>query len=179
MERVTIHDKNFKLFIAHDKIMESIELIAERINQDYSSKKPPLILSVLSGAFMFTSDLLKRLNFNCEIGFVKLSSYSGTSTTGEVKESLAFTKSVEGRDVIVIEDIVDTGITIEVLYNMLKERGATSIKICTLLLKPEAYTKSIPIDYVAIRIPNDFIVGYGLDYDEHGRNLKDIYVLEK
>lgn len=127
---------------------------------------------------MFTADLMKYLEIQCELSFIKLSSYEGTGSTGEVKQILGLKQNIKGRSVVVIEDIVDTGVTIETLHAMLLEAGAKDIKICTLLLKPEAYKKSINIDYAAIKIPNDFIVGYGLDYNELGRQYKDIYVLD-
>lgn len=178
MERIKLHDKEFRIFIPYSKIEEAIKEVAAQLNKDYKDKEMPIFLSVLNGSFMFSADLLKNIDFQCEISFIKLSSYSGTSTTGEIREVLGITTSVEGRDVVVLEDIVDTGNTVEELDRILREQGARSVKICTLLLKPEAYHKSLPIDYVALKIPSDFIVGYGLDYDELGRQYKDIYVLD-
>lgn len=178
MERIRLHDKTFKICIPHDEILKSIKVVADQINKDYQNVETPLMVSVLNGSFMFTSDLLKCLEIQCELSFIKLSSYEGTGSTGEVKKMIGLSQNIKGRSVVVIEDIVDTGVTIECLYATLKEAGAADIKICTLLLKPEAYKKPIPIDYAAIKIPNDFIVGYGLDYDELGRQYKDIYVLD-
>ncbi len=178
MERIKLHDKEFKVIIPHSQIQESIKSVAKQINNDYKNCDTPLFLSVLNGAFMFSADLMKNIDFNCEISFIKLSSYSGTESTGVVNEIIGLGTELNGRDVIVIEDIVDTGGTVENLHDMLIKKGVKSVKICTLLLKPDAYKKDIPIDYAAIRIPNDFIVGYGLDYDELGRNYKDIYVLD-
>ncbi|PKO97287.1 MAG: hypoxanthine phosphoribosyltransferase [Bacteroidetes bacterium HGW-Bacteroidetes-7] len=178
MERIKLHDKEFKIFIPSEKILNSISEVAEKLNNDYKNCETPLFLSVLNGSFMFTSDLIKLINFQCEISFIKLSSYSGTESTGEIKEILGLNSSVKGRNIIVVEDIVDTGTTIEELYKLLSEAGAADIKICTLLLKPDAYDKEIKIDYTAMKIPNDFIVGYGLDYNELGRQYKDIYVLD-
>ncbi|MDO9680816.1 MAG: hypoxanthine phosphoribosyltransferase [Bacteroidales bacterium] len=178
MERIKLHDKEFKIFIPSEKILNSIGEVAEKLNNDYKNCETPLFLSVLNGSFMFTSDLIKLIKFQCEISFIKLSSYSGTESTGEIKEILGLNSSVKGRNVIVVEDIVDTGTTIEELYKLLRAAGAADIKICTLLLKPEAYDKEIKIDYTAMQIPNDFIVGYGLDYNELGRQYKDIYVLD-
>ncbi len=178
MERIKLHDKEFRICIPYEKISESIKEVAAQINSDYAGKDTPLFLSVLNGSFMFSADLLKFIEFNCEISFIKLSSYEGTSSTGVVREMIGVSKPLEGRNVIIIEDIVDTGGTVEVLHDLIKSKGAADIKICTLLLKPDAYKKPIPIDYAAMKIPNDFIVGYGLDYDELGRNYKDIYVLD-
>ena len=178
MERIKLHDKEFKIFIPSEKILNSISEVAEKLNNDYKNCETPLFLSVLNGSFMFTSDLIKLINFQCEISFIKLSSYSGTESTGEIKEILGLNSSVKGRNIIVVEDIVDTGTTIEELYKLLRAAGAADIKICTLLLKPDAYNKEIKIDYTAMMIPNDFIVGYGLDYNELVRQYKDIYVLD-
>ena len=178
MKRIRLHDKNFKICIPHETIQEKIAVVAEKLNRDYAGVENPLFVSVLNGSFMFTSDLLKMLNFQSELSFIRLSSYCGTSSTGDVREIMGLTSNVKGRSVIVIEDIVDTGATIVELHNMLTKAGAKDIKICTLLLKPEAYKKDIKINYAAIEIPNDFIVGYGLDYDELGRQYRDIYVLD-
>lgn len=179
MDRIKLHDKEFRIFIPSEKIQDSISEVARKLNEDYRDKESPLFLSVLNGSFMFAADLLKNIDFQCEISFVKLSSYSGTDTTGEIKEILGLATSVLGREVIVIEDIVDTGNTVVELHSILKNRGASTIKICTLLLKPDSYKKELPIDYAAIKIPNDFIVGYGLDYNELGRQYKDIYILDQ
>lgn len=179
MDHIKLHDKKFRIFIPSEKIQQSIAEVARQLNDNYKDKEKPLFLSVLNGSFMFTADLLKNIDFQCEISFIKLSSYSGTSTTGEVNEVLGLSSSVQGREVIILEDIVDTGNTVVELHNILKKRGASAIKICTLLLKPDAYKKELPIDYVALKIPNDFIVGYGLDYNQLGRQYKDIYTLDQ
>lgn len=178
MARVKLHDKEFKLFIPHKEIVTSIKQVAEKINRDFKERERPLFLPVLNGSFMFAAELLQEIDFLCEISFVKLASYSGTDTTGSVNKVLGLDSSIKGRDIIVVEDIVDSGNTIEKLDQLLKEAGAKSISYCTLLYKPAAYQKELEIKYVAIEIPNDFIVGYGLDYDELGRELKDIYVLD-
>jgi hypoxanthine phosphoribosyltransferase len=178
MERIKLHNKSFRVCIPYSKIENSIKEVAEQLNKDYKDVENPLFLSVLNGSFMFTADLMKSVNFNCEISFIKLSSYSGVESTGEVKQIIGLNQPLEGRSVIIIEDIVDTGATIEDLYKILEKAGVKDIKICTLLLKPEAYKKDIKIDYVALEIPNDFIVGFGLDYNELGRQYKDIYVLD-
>jgi hypoxanthine phosphoribosyltransferase len=180
MNKVTLKDKTFKTFIPYERIMEAIDDVAARINEDFKGCQDlPILLCVLNGSIMFTAELMKRLDFNCQIVSTKLSSYEGTNTTGNVKQAMGLTADITGRRVIVVEDIVDSGNTIVELKRILEEKGASESRICTLLFKPEAYKKDIKIDYVAMEIPNDFIVGFGLDYDELGRNFKDIYVLDK
>jgi hypoxanthine phosphoribosyltransferase len=174
MNSVKLHDKEFSKFISFEEIQAAIEKITVRINADYTGKKP-LFVAVLNGSFMFAADLLKKVNIDCEISFVKLASYHGISSTGSVTELIGFTENVEGRDIIILEDIVDTGLTLEKVIEIFKHKNCASLKIATLLLKPEAFKKDYKVDYVAIEIPNEFIVGYGLDYDGLGRNLKDIY----
>lgn len=178
MNKVTLKDKTFRVNIPGSEINKAIAEVAHRINVELKDKKP-LFLAVLNGSFMFASDLMKKITIDCEISFVKVSSYHGTSTTGSVKQLLGLNEDIKGRTVVVIEDIVDTGLTIEAVVHQLQEMGAGEIKIATLLYKPEAYRKRIELDYVAIVVPNDFLVGYGLDYDGLGRNLPDIYVLDK
>lgn len=178
--KIKLQDKSFKPFIPYEKITAAIDHVAEKINADYKgSNDVPVLLCILNGSIMFTSELMKRLNFNCELVTMKLSSYRGTSSTGVVREVMGMTGSVEGRKVIIVEDIVDTGNTIVELVNTVKAKGAAEIRICTMLLKPEVYDKSILLDYVGMEIPNAFIVGFGLDYNELGRNYKDIYVIDK
>lgn len=179
MNKIQLHDKTFKLFIPYEKIMSTIDHVANEINKDFKdSKDIPILLCVLNGSIMFTSELMKRLNFNCELVAIKLSSYIGTDTTGEVKIAMNLTSNIQGRRVIVIEDIVDSGHTLIELDNIIKQAGAADVKMCTMLLKPDAYKKDRKLDYVGLEIPNDFIVGFGLDYNELGRNLKDIYTLD-
>ena len=180
MERITLYDKTFRTLIPYSKLMEAVDDVAEKINKDFEGCTDiPVLLCVLNGSIMFMGELMKRLKFNCQIVSTKLTSYEGTSTTGRVKQALGLTADIKGRRVIVVEDIVDTGNTIVELKDILAENGAAESKICTMLLKPEAYKKDIALDYVAMEIPNEFIVGFGLDYDELGRNLKDIYVLDE
>lgn len=179
MSNVRLYDKSFKPFISKERLTKAIDSVAGKINEDfYGSTDYPILLCVLNGSLMFTSELMKRLTFNCELLCIKLTSYDGTRTTGNVREVLGMSRSVEGRRVIVIEDIVDSGNTIVALKEILKEKGAADTKICTMLFKPDAYKKDIKIDYVAMEIPNDFIVGFGLDYNELGRNFDEIYVLD-
>ena len=180
MEKITLKDKTFRTSIPYEKIVASIEDVAAKMNADFNGcEDVPILLCVLNGSIMFMGELMKRLEFNCQTISIKLTSYEGTSTTGKVKQALGLTSDVKGRKVIVVEDIVDSGNTIVELKKILEDAGAAESYICTLLLKPEAYKKSVKIDYVAMEIPNDFIVGFGLDYDELGRNYKDIYVLDK
>lgn len=174
MKSVRVLDKTFTLFIESKEIDEGIEKIAQQINQDMKDKDP-LFLIVLNGAFMFASDLLKKITIPCELSFVKLSSYVGTKTTSLVRELIGLDEVLTGRSVVILEDIIDTGITMGFTTEKLKKLGAKEVRIATLLYKPEAFTMNYPIDYVGIKIPNDFIVGYGLDYDGHGRNIPEIY----
>jgi hypoxanthine phosphoribosyltransferase len=174
MKTVKILDKEFSISIHDRDIQKAIDAMAEKINNEMDGKSP-LFIVILNGAFMFASDLFKRLTIPCEISFVKLSSYQGTQTTENVKTLIGLNDDISGRNVIVLEDIVDTGHTVEDILNSLKPLRPASVKIATMLFKPKAYLKKIPIDYVGIEIPNDFIVGYGLDYDGYGRNLADIY----
>lgn len=180
MEKITLKDKTFKTAIPYEKISAAIDEVAEKINKDFMGCNDiPILLCVLNGSIMFMGELMKRLRFDCQIISTKLTSYVGTSSTGRVKQAMGLTADITGRRVIVVEDIVDSGNTIVELKSILEEKGASESKICTLLLKPDAYKKDVRIDYVAMEIPNDFIVGFGLDYDELGRNYKDIYVLDK
>lgn len=178
MEKVIkLHDKNFRVMIPAAKIDEAVTAVAQRINADYADKDTPLFVGVLNGSFMFMSDLIKKIEFNSELSFVKLTSYEGTQTTGDVKCLIGLNQSLEGRHVIIVEDIVDTGESIERMVRDLEKLHPASIAVCTLFFKPGSYRKQIPIEYRAMEIGNEFIVGYGLDYDQLGRNLKDIYVV--
>lgn len=180
MQKIQIKDKTFKTLIPYEQISEAIDKVADRLNADFSScTNPPILLCVLNGSIMFMGELMKRVNFDCQTVSIKLTSYEGTSSTGKVRQALGLTSDITGRDVIIVEDIVDTGHTIVALKKILEETGAKASYVCTLLLKPEAYKQDVKIDYTAMEIPNKFIVGFGLDYDELGRNYKDIYVLDE
>jgi hypoxanthine phosphoribosyltransferase len=157
-----------------EEIIARIHILAEQIEQDYTGKNP-LFLAVLNGSFMFTADLMKRVNIPCEISFIRMSSYQNMESTGTVREILGLTEEIEGRDVVVIEDIVDTGHTVNTLLQQLKAKNPASVEIITLLMKPECLQHQLDVKYVAKSIPNDFVVGYGLDYNGLGRNLRDIY----
>jgi hypoxanthine phosphoribosyltransferase len=173
-QTVQLHDKSFAIDIREERILQAVAELAGRINSELGDERP-LFLGVLNGSFMFLSDLMKCVDIPCEVSFIKVASYDGTSTTGEVKQILGLNEQISGRTVVIVEDIVDTGHTIQHLHDLLQTHQPKQIKIATLLFKPEAYTKSIPLDYVALEVPNDFLVGYGLDYDGLGRNLKHIY----
>ena len=180
MEKIKLFDKTFKPFIENERIVKAIDAVATRVNNDFNGCEDiPVVLCVLNGSIVFTGELLQRLTFPCEVVSMKLSSYQGTKSTGTVLNVMGLTGNVSGRRVIICEDIVDTGNTIVALKEMLLDKGATDVKICTLLFKPGVYKKDVEIDYVAMEIPDAFIVGYGLDYNEIGRNYKDIYVIDE
>ena len=179
MKKVTLNDKTFRISIPYEKISAAIDNVAEKMNADFKDcQDVPILLCVLNGSIMFMGELMKRLDFNCQVVSIKLTSYEGTNSTGKVRQAMGLTSDIKGRRVIIVEDIVDTGNTITELKKIVSEAGAVESRVCTMLLKPEVYQKDVPLDYVAMEIPNEFIVGFGLDYDEIGRNLKDIYVLD-
>lgn len=178
MSTIRLHDKNFSLYLTRQQIELAIDEVAQRLNKDLKGKKP-VFLVVLNGAFMFAADVIRQFEGECEVCFVKLSSYSGTLTTTRVREIIGLDMEVKDRLVVVIEDIIDTGITMDNMQKKLVGLGARDVRIATLLFKPGAFRKKFKIDYVGIEIPNDFIVGFGLDYDGLGRNLPDIYKIIK
>ena len=178
MDRIRILDKEFVVSMKNETIQEKVKALAERINHDYEGKNP-IMICILNGAFMFAADLVRYLNFQPEIVFARFASYEGTETTGKVTEVMGVTTSLAGRDVIIVEDIVDTGITMYNVLPLIRNKEAASIKIACLLQKPDKLQVDLTVDYCAMEIPNDFIVGYGLDYDGFGRNYKDIYSLAK
>jgi hypoxanthine phosphoribosyltransferase len=177
MQTVEVNGLVFDEYLSAEKIAEIVGNVAERINSDYASKEP-LFICVLNGAFMYASDLFKRITLPCEITFVRLKSYEGTATTGEVKILTPLTVDIKGRDVIVIEDIVDTGLTMHGFMKQLKDMGAHSVELTSFVFKPEAlkYADATP-KYAGLEIPTKFVLGYGLDFDEKGRNLPALYVL--
>lgn len=176
MNTIEVKDKVFAVSIPEDKILKEIDRIAAELNHDLEGKKP-LFLCVLNGSFMFAADLFRRINIPAEISFVKLASYEGTSSTGVIKEVIGLSEDIAGRTIVVIEDIIDTGCTMQKLLKDLGTRSPEAVHVCTLLLKPEKLKVELDVKYVALEIPNDFIVGYGLDYDGYGRNLRDIYTV--
>lgn len=178
MSQVKILDKTFKIFIPEAEIQKRVKAVAERINQDMAGKNP-LLLAVLNGSFMFAADLMRQITIPSEISFVKLASYQGTTSTGKIKEVIGLNEDLTGRTVIIVEDIVDTGYTMKQMIESLGTRHPAAVHVCSLLVKPGKLQVPLHIEYAAMEIPNDFIVGYGLDYDQQGRNLRDIYVLDE
>ena len=177
MNEVNLKDKTFEVFISDTEISEIVHSISNQINN--SGVKDPLFIAVMNGAFLFAADVMRKITIsNAEISFIKLSSYEGTETTGKVDELIGVSDDISGRNIIVLEDIIDTGITLEKIISLLKKEEVADIKVATLLFKPDAYTKDMEIDFIGKSIPNDFVVGYGLDYDEIGRNLPHIYKLK-
>jgi len=178
MKTVTLHNKTFEVFIAETEISAIVNSMANAINN--TRVKNPLFIAVLNGSFLFAADIMRKINIpNCGISFIKLSSYLGTESTGEVNELIGLGQDIKNRNIIILEDIIDTGITLEKIISLLKEEEVADIKVATLLFKPEAYQKEIKIDFIGKSIANDFVVGYGLDYDEIGRNLPNIYKLKE
>ncbi len=175
-EIIQVHDKSFKLFISESRIQKEVSRIAGEMNRDLADRDP-IFLGILNGAFMFASDLYKQLNFPCQITFLKLASYSGTYSTGSVKQLIGIGQDLKDRVVVVLEDIVDTGVTLETIIRQLSGYQPREIRVATFLHKPEATITEVKLDYVGMNIPNDFILGYGLDYDGYGRNFREIYQL--
>jgi hypoxanthine phosphoribosyltransferase len=178
MSKITLYDKEFSLFITADKIQAEVQRIADRINTELGNEDV-IFIGILNGAFMFASDLVRKINFNVQVTFVKLTSYSGQSSTGIVKRLIGITEDLKDKTVVIIEDIIDTGNTIESIIGQIKGFRPRQIFVATLLLKPDLYSKEITIDYVGFRIPKNFVVGYGLDYNGFGRNLRNLYALEE
>lgn len=171
---IQVLDKSFEEFITRDEIDRKIHSLGKTLNSTYAGKEV-VFLAVLNGAFMFASDLMKEVDLSCEISFVKMSSYQGTKTTGKVEELIGLNTDIRDKHVIIIEDIVDTGFTIEKINSLLSGKGGASVSVCTLLYKPDSFKGENKPEFVGFSIPNAFVVGYGLDYDEKGRNLDAIY----
>lgn len=177
MNTIKVKDKEFKPFIPEAEVKERVKALALQISKDMEGKNP-LLLAVLNGSFIFAADLMREMTIPCEISFVKLASYQGTTSTGTIKEVMGINEDLTGRTIIIVEDIVESGLTMKQMMESLGTRAPESVHICTLLLKPERLKVDLDIEYVAFSIPNDFILGYGLDYDQQARHLKDIYVLK-
>ena len=176
MSIVKIKDKSFKISITEAEIKERVKAVAQQISKDMEGKNP-LLLGVLNGAFMFAADLMREMTIPCEISFVKLASYQGTTSTGKIKEVFGINENLTNRTVIIVEDIVESGLTMKQMIESLGTRNPAFIHICTLFFKPSKLKEKINPEYVAFSIPDDFILGYGLDYDQQGRGLKDVYTI--
>ncbi len=176
MELITVHDKQFKPYISADKISDEVKRVASEINSDYAGRKP-LFIAILNGSFMFAADLFKEITIEAEICFIKLASYKGIKSSGQVITAIGLDVDLVGREIIVIEDIVDTGNTLSKFLPQINHHHPASLKIAALLHKPEAMVHPIKIDYLGFSVPNIFLLGYGLDYDGLGRNIKEIYQL--
>ena len=176
MDTVKIKDKSFRVSIPEAEIKERVKALAEQMSKDLEGKNP-IFLGVLNGSFIFAADLMREMTVPCEISFVKLASYQGTTSTGKVREVLGINENLSGRTVVIVEDIVESGHTMKQMIESLGTRNPESVRICTLFFKPEKLKEELNLDYVAFRIPDDFIVGYGLDYDGLGRELKDVYTI--
>ena len=174
MSRKKVHDKEFEIYIPSTEIRKVISEMAVKINEDLAGKDV-IFLGILNGAFMFASDLFREITLDCQISFLKLASYAGTSSTGTVKRLIGINEDIYQKTVVILEDIVDTGVTLDNIIKQLKGYEPAEIKVATLLFKPDAYTKDLKLDYVGLEIPNDFVLGYGLDYEGLGRNLADLY----
>jgi len=177
MKKIYLLDKEFEISITAAEIQSQVSLLAEQLNNDYKGKQP-IFLGILNGSFMFASDLFKKLCIDAQITFLKLASYQGTMSSGTVKQLIGLNQDIKDEHVIILEDIVDTGQTLDAIMRQLSGYQPASVKVVTLLFKPEAYKKKIKIDYIGFKIPNQFIIGYGLDYDGFGRNSEDIYTLK-
>lgn len=173
-DHISLHNKQFEPYLSAAQLTAAIREVATRINQEYAGQQV-LFVVVLNGSFMFAADLLKEISLDCEVCFIRVASYQGTSSTGEVKEVLGLTEELQGRHAIILEDIVDTGHTMQMLLDTLGARQPASLEVATLFLKPECLQHELPLRYVGLSIPNDFIVGYGLDFDGLGRNYPDVY----
>jgi hypoxanthine phosphoribosyltransferase len=176
MKEISILDKKFKELITEKAIQQRIEEIARQLNNDLAGKEL-VFLGILNGAFLFAADLFRQIDLPARISFVKLASYEGTSSSGSIKELIGWNEDIKNKTIVVVEDIVDTGNTLERIVDELVIRKAYEVRIAAMLFKPAAYTKDIPLDYIGFEIPNDFVVGYGLDYNGFGRNLPSVYTL--
>ncbi len=174
MDTIQVSDKKFAKYIPEEEILRQVKRVAAEINRDYKDKNP-LFLCVLNGSFMFASDLLKEIAIPCNISFVKVASYQGTISSGKIREVIGISQPLQGRDIIVVEDIIETGFTMEHMLESLGTRGPQSVQICTLLFKPEKLQVKLDVKYAAMKISDGFIIGYGLDYNNYGRNYRDIY----
>jgi hypoxanthine phosphoribosyltransferase len=178
MNEITLADKQFELYITHEKIMTYVEALAERMNASLRGQEV-FFIGILNGAFIFAADMLKMIDLKCRITFVKLASYEGTMSSGKIKRIIGIHEDIKDQTVIILEDIVDTGLTLDHIIRQLRGYEPKEIRIATMFFKPDAYQKDIKLDYVGMEIPNRFVVGYGLDYEGYGRNIKDLYILKE
>jgi len=178
MALIKVHDKQFEPYLSETEIQEKVKELAAKINTDYQDRRP-LFIAILNGSFMFASDLFKYLTIDAEICFIKLASYKGTKSTGHIITAIGLDTDITGRDVVILEDIIDTGKTLNEFLPQVRNQQPSSLKIAVLLHKPEATVFPLAIDYCCFSIPNKFVVGYGLDYDGLGRNLKELYQLHE
>ena len=176
--KIKLHDKNFRVLISAEEIDKAVTRVAEQLDERYKGRTP-IFLGVLSGSFLFLADLVRKVHFDSQMAFVKISSYVGTESSGKITQQFGVDFVIEGRDIIIVEDIVETGHSMTYLLDYLKAKNPASITICTLFFKPEKFLYEYKVDYTALSIGNEFIVGYGLDYNQLGRNLKDIYVIDE
>jgi len=174
MDTIKIKDKSFRISIREAEIKQRVKALAEEMSRDLEGKNP-LFLAVLNGAFIFAADLMREMTIPCEISFVKLASYQGTTSTGKIQEVIGINENLEGRTVVIVEDIVESGQTMKRMVEQIGTRNPASVKICTLFFKPDKLKENLSLDYVAFNIPDDFILGYGLDYDQAARGLKHVY----
>ncbi len=179
MNLVKLHDKQFQLYISKERIAKYVKYLANEVASDLDKDETPVFIGILNGSFMFAADFVREYPYDCHISFVKLASYEGTSTTGKIKQLVGVNENLEGKTVIILEDIIDTGNTLSEIYEIFKDKNVKTLKIATLFFKPDVFRKALPIDYIGKSIEDKFIVGYGLDYDRLGRNLPDIYQLKE
>lgn len=179
MSTIKLHDKVFKPYITKDKIAKYVQYLAKMIAKDLGENETPIFIGILNGSFMFAADFVREYPHDCHITFVKLASYNGINSSGKIKHLVGLNEDLEGKTVIILEDIIDTGNTLEEIYRIFKDKKVKELKIATLFFKPDVFRKSLPIDYIGLSIDDKFIVGYGLDYDGLGRSLSDIYQLKE
>jgi len=176
MSKIKLHDRYFKPYLTADKISQAVAIMAKKVAQDLKGETP-IFVGILNGSFMFAADFIRAYNSDCEVSFVKLASYENINSTGKVKQLVGINENLEGRTVVILEDIIDTGATLEEIYTIFRDKKLKQLKIATLFFKPDVFRKALPIDYVGVSIPDKFIVGYGLDYNGLGRNLASVYQL--
>ncbi len=179
MSIIKLHNKDFEPYITKDKIAKYVQYLAKAIADDLGEKEVPIFIGILNGSFMFAADFVREYPYDCHITFVKLASYNGTNSSGKIKQLVGLNEDLEGKTVVILEDIIDTGNTLEEIYEIFKNKKVKKLKIATLFFKPDVFRKSLPIDYIGKSIKDKFIVGFGLDYDGLGRNLSDIYQLKE